>query len=144
LNFPISRIEPIINKAPALREVACIHNPHFLQGNTPIGSWVGASVSYWGDCFPSCLRNAYIEDEALDIEEVVKDENSINIYNNSIEIFDITEYSHYQIFDIMGRQVENAKVNKNIISTEGIPHGTYFISFIKTNGEVEHHKFMRQ
>ncbi len=65
LNFPISLLNPIINKAPALYEVACIHNPHFLQGNTPIGSWVGASVSYWGDCFPSCVRNAYIEDEAL-------------------------------------------------------------------------------
>jgi hypothetical protein len=44
----------------------------------------------------------------------------------------------------MGRLVVKSNVDKNIISTSGIPDGTYIIRLSKTNGEVENHKLIRQ
>ncbi|MDR2009449.1 MAG: T9SS type A sorting domain-containing protein [Bacteroidales bacterium] len=143
-NLPVQHLPPSVSPAPPLYQTFGNHDPNYFPTQGPWRSFINSSIFFIGDCFPSCTKKATAEYEELSIEELAKDENAVMIYNNSIEIFDISDYSHYQIFDIMGRQINNDKIDKNTISIQAIPNGTYFIRLIKTNGETEHHKFMRQ
>ncbi|MDR2009448.1 MAG: T9SS type A sorting domain-containing protein [Bacteroidales bacterium] len=142
--LPVNHLPPQVSQAPPLSHITAFHNRNFFPTQNPRRSYIISSISFMGDCFPSCLRKVQTEYEELSVEELVKDENSVIIYNNSIEISDISDYSQYQIFDIMGRQINNDKIDKNTISIQAIPNGTYFLRLTKTNGETEHHKFMRQ
>ncbi len=93
-------------------------------------------------CPPSFQSPSPRSQEIEEANIVVESSAEIRFYEDRAEFSDISGYTQYAVYDMMGRKILDSKLSDNTISFSSMSKGMYILRLLKADGDFEQHKFI--
>ncbi len=147
-NFIFDSPPPMINSAPGFTGINT-----FRAGFTlPVAPTDPLIINYpmallhnifdQAQCLPMSPSPSPRSQEIEEANIVIENSAEIRFYGDRVEFSDISGYTQYAVYDMMGRKILDSKLSDNTISFSPMSKGMYILRLLKADGDFEQHKFI--
>ncbi len=147
-SFIINSPRPVINPAPGFTNMnifRLVQTYPVTPTSPPVVNPPMALIfnSYIGTaCRPIPPTLSTRSQEVEETNTVVESSSEIRFYEDRAELSDISGYTQYAVYDMMGRKILDSKLSDNTISFSSMSKGMYILRLLKADGDSEQHKFI--